>query len=45
MNKREGQKLYELLIKLYRTADYDDHILLEHLRETINYVAERIEHR
>ena len=45
MNKREGQKLYELLLQLYRSVDYDDRDLLEHLKETLNYVAERISHR
>lgn len=40
ISKRDLQKLYELLIKLFNNADYDNHILLEHIRETINYVAD-----
>lgn len=40
ISKRELQRGYEFLIKLFNNADYDDHILLEHIRETINYVAD-----
>ena len=40
ISKRDLQTLYEGLIKLFNNADADDRILLEHIREVINYVAD-----
>lgn len=45
ISKRELQRGYEFLIKLFNNADFDDRILLEHIRETINYVAELKGHK
>ena len=38
--KRDLQKLYEGLIKLFNNADPDNREALTHIRETINYVAD-----
>ena len=40
ISKRDLQKLYELLIKLFNNADYDNRDVLEHIRGTVNYVAD-----
>ena len=45
ISKRELQRGYEFLIKLFNNADYDDRILLEHIRKTINYVADLKGHK
>ena len=45
ISKRELQRGYEFLIKLFNNADFDNRILLEHIRETINYVAELKGHK
>ena len=39
ISKRELQSGYEFLIKLFNNVDFDNRTLLEHIRETLNYVA------
>lgn len=39
LSKRELQRGYEFLIKLYNNADPYDREMIEHIRQTVNYVA------